>query len=455
MRAFAAVVSASGSTLVVSSLCAALSATGCGDDDLEGELSRFDGSDLPVAVVDTAGNAIRDEPKIDARLSLHAAPIEGLEALEVPVAHFDGPIAIELRGYTSLEFPKKQYGFETRDPIGGDVDVSLLGLPPDSDWILHAPFMDKSLMRNHLAYELSRRMGRYAPRTEFVELFLLDDGVDAPEIEHYRGVYVLTERIKRGPSRVDIERLEPGMLAEPDIRGGYLLEWTQSKRVEPSELGFSTRHAEALLVRYPKPEDASDEQLAWIHAYIDQLEAALSLLEREPESEAFESFLDLDACVDYFLLSELLRNHDVFVASTFIHKARAGKLVMGPQWDLDRAFGDVEFDGNWRPTGWLLPSRGWGRELFQSIRFRQRYVERWRAHRQSALDATQLGAVIRAATQKLAAAADRNFEKWLVLGRYVKVNRAPYSASFAEEIDKLTAWLEERAAWMDEHIEEL
>jgi hypothetical protein len=435
-------------------LCVLPSTIACGGD-LEGELSHFDGSDLPVAVLDTNGQEIRDEPKIEGRIRVYAAGVDGLAALAAPATHFDGSLAIEVRGYTSQEFPKKQYGFETRDAEARDADVSLLGLPAESDWILHAPFVDKSLMRNHLAYELSRRMGRYAPRTEFLELFLIDDQAAAPELFHYRGVYVLTERLERGVDRVDIERLEPSMRTAPEIEGGYLLEWTERKRSERGEMMFSTRRAEALLIRYPKAEDVTDAQVSWIHSYVDDLEAALSLLGREPGSEVFENYLDLDACVDYFLLSELLRNHDVFVASTFIHKPRAGKLVMGPMWDLDRAFGDVEFDGNWRATGWLLPSRGWGRDLFLSHRFQQRYVERWREHRQSALDLVQLGEIIGATERRLEGAAARNFEKWRVLGQYVKANRAPYSKSFREEIDKLTLWLDERARWMDEHIEEL
>jgi hypothetical protein len=435
-------------------LCLLPTPFACGGG-LEGELSRFDGSDLPVAVLDTAGQEIPDEPKIEGRLRVYAAGVEGLAALAAPATHFDGSVAIEVRGYTSQALPKKQYGFEVRDAQARDADVSLLGLPAESDWILHAPFVDKSLMRNQLAYELSRRMGRYAPRTEFLELFLIDDRAAAPELFHYRGVYVLTERIERGVDRVDIERLEPSMMTEPEVAGGYLLEWTERSRLERGEVMFSTRRAEALLIRYPKPEDVTDAQVAWIHSYVDDLEAALSLLGREPDSEAFESYLDLDACVDYFLLSELLRNHDVFVASTFIHKPRAGKLVMGPMWDLDRALGDVELDGNWSATGWLLPSRGWGRDLFLSRRFQQRYVERWREHRQSALDLVQLGEIIGATERRLEGPAARNFEKWRVLGQYVKANRAPYSKSFREEIDKLTLWLGERAIWMDEHIEEL
>jgi len=430
---------------------AALLVAACADD-YEGQLRAFEGSELPVLVLDTRGASIPDEPKVGARLRIHAPPVSGLPALSEAPAAVDTEIGIERRGYTSQEFPKRQYGFELR---GGERQLPLLGLPEGENWVLHAPFMDKSLMRNALGYELSRRMGRYAPRTRFAELFLLDHVGKAPGLDEYRGLYVLTERVERGPNRVDLEALDASVTGEPDLAGGYLLEWTQRKRVKPGEVMFATQHAEALLIDYPRPQDVSAAETAWIRAYVEGFEAALALLSSDPDSDAFESFFDLDAGVDYVLLSELVRNQDVFVASTFVHKPRAGRLVLGPVWDLDRAFGDVEFDGNWRATGWLLPSRGWARELFLSTRFRQRYVERWRAHRRAALDTGQLLQLIAGNAQRLEAAAARNFEKWHVLGRYVKANRKPYARTFAAEIEKLSAWLEERASWIDDHIGEL
>ena len=425
----------------------------CGDDYPEGELQAFAGSGLPVVVLDTSGHRIPDEPKLAAELRLFDAPVTGLEAL-AGVPALQSPIGVEVRGYTSQEFPKKQYSLEARGAAGDDADIGLLGLPAEEDWVLHAPFMDKSLLRNALAYELSRRMGRYAPRTRFVELFLLDDGATSAGLQHYRGVSVLTESLKRGADRVDIEKLEPAMIDEPLVSGGYLLEWTERSRVDRGDPFISTRHAEALLLSHPRPDDARPEQIAWIDRYVEAFEAALARLESDPQSVDFEAFLDLDAAVDYCLLSELVRNHDVFVASTFIHKPRSGPLVLGPIWDLDRAFGDVEFGGNWRTDGWLVPSRGWARALFQSARFRQRYLERWHAHRSEALASASMTALIAGFERELAEPAARNFEKWPILGRYVKANRAPYAESFAEEVAKLSRWLEERAAWIDAHIDE-
>ena len=428
-------------------------AVACGDE-YESELRAFDGSDLPVLVLDTGGRHILDEPKIEAQLRLFDAPVAGLGALAQPAA-LEQSIAIEVRGYTSQEFPKKQYGFEARGASGADVDIAPLGMPVEEDWVLHAPFMDKSLMRNALGYELSRRMGRYAPRTRFVELFLQDDGTATPGLPHYRGLYVLTERVERGEERVAIEKLEPSMNEEPQISGGYLLEWTERSRVGRDEVAVAARGSRALLVAHPKPEEASVEQLAWIDAYVSAFEAALEQLSEDPDSTAFEAYLDLDAAVDYCLLTELVRNHDAFVASTFVHKPRGGPLVLGPMWDLDRAFGDVEFDGNWRTDGWLLPSRGWGRSLLASRHFKRRYAERWAMHRAAALASDGMAELVAGMRRELAGAAARNFEKWPILGVYVKANRKPYSETYDEEIDKLAGWLEARSEWIDAHIEEL
>ena len=78
-------------------------------------------------------------------------------------------IGIELRGSSSLRFPKKSYGLETRDNFGDDLSVSLFGFPEEEDWILYGPFLDNSLLRNVFMYELSNAIGRFA-----VELNLLN-----------------------------------------------------------------------------------------------------------------------------------------------------------------------------------------------------------------------------------------------------------------------------------------
>jgi hypothetical protein len=144
---------------------------------------------LPQVFVNTNGQEIPDEPKIIAEMS-----IENKGELT-----YEGFIGIEIRGQSSQMFPKKQYGFETRDSENEDLDVSLLGLPEEEDWILHAPYSDKSLIRNALIYDLSRDIGRYSSRLVFVELILNNI---------YDGLYILMEKLKRDKYRIDINKLK-------------------------------------------------------------------------------------------------------------------------------------------------------------------------------------------------------------------------------------------------------
>ena len=139
--------------------------------------------------------------------------MEALNAVADPATDYDGWISIEWRGSTSQGFPKKQYGLETQDEQGENNNVSLLGMPAENDWILNAPYSDKSLVRNVLAYDLANALGQYAPRTRFCELFLNDA---------YQGVYVLIEKIKRDKNRVDLIEMGPGDNSGDALTGGYI-----------------------------------------------------------------------------------------------------------------------------------------------------------------------------------------------------------------------------------------
>src|SRR5918999_1285233 len=133
-------------------------------------------AELPVLHINSP-RAIPDEPKVAARLRMPG---------------YRGRIGIERRGQSSQQFPKRSYAVELAR------DAALLGMPADDDWVLYAPYNDKTLMRNVVAYATARGIGRYAARTRFVELRL--NG-------RYRGVYVLMERLELGAERVAGEAL--------------------------------------------------------------------------------------------------------------------------------------------------------------------------------------------------------------------------------------------------------
>src|SRR5690606_24210146 len=164
-------------------------------------LVTFTSSNLPIVVINTNGQIIPDDEKITADMGIIYNGPGIRNNITDPFNNYNGKIGIEVRGSTSQWFPKKQYAVETRDISGEDTSVSLLGFPEESDWILFAPYNDKSLMRDVLVYKVSSLLGRYASRSMYCEVVLNSE---------YVGVYVLLEKVKRDGDRVDIKKLEPG-----------------------------------------------------------------------------------------------------------------------------------------------------------------------------------------------------------------------------------------------------
>ena len=148
---------------------------------------NFTSSNLPIVVINTNGQAIQDDPRIVCDMGIIDNGFGNINSINDPFNDYNGKISIEYRGSSSQSFPKKAYALETQDAIGNNNNVSILGMPVENDWILYAPYTDKSLMRNFLTFYLGRRMNNYSPRTVYCELVVNGD---------YRGVYVLMEKIK-------------------------------------------------------------------------------------------------------------------------------------------------------------------------------------------------------------------------------------------------------------------
>ena len=185
---------------------------------VDSDLAAFT-SNLPLAIIDTQGSELSRERKDTALLRLirSGAPHTTLHGS----ADFDGRVQINIRGRASLRYPKRSYTLKLVDETGEDRSVSLLGFPKDEDFVLYAPYPDKTLLRDVLAYEMGMATGHWAPRTQFLEVFVTD-GSRRLSLADYVGVYVLEERIKRHPSRVNIEKLTPADVSEPQVMGGYL-----------------------------------------------------------------------------------------------------------------------------------------------------------------------------------------------------------------------------------------
>ncbi|HUR46217.1 MAG TPA: CotH kinase family protein, partial [Candidatus Saccharimonadales bacterium] len=152
-------------------------------------------------------------------------------ALLLNTADFDGQCLLKQRGYTSLRYAKRSFTLETLDEAGESLHFPILGFPPDCDWVLYGPYPDKTLIRDVLAYELSNKLGHYASRTRFVELFV-NESTNKMSVSNYAGLYVLEEKMKRGRDRIAVQKMKASDDTEPNITGGYIFKKDHMEEAE-------------------------------------------------------------------------------------------------------------------------------------------------------------------------------------------------------------------------------
>jgi CotH kinase protein/PKD domain/Secretion system C-terminal sorting domain/Proprotein convertase P-domain len=416
----------------------------------------FESSDLPIVQVNTDGQYIPNDPKILSTLRIIDNGMGQRNYPNQANVAYEGPIGIELRGNSSQSFPKKSYTFETWDVDGNDQPVSLLGLPATTDFILGANFTDKTLMRNALTFDLTRQLGHYASRTRFCEL-IIDGG--------YQGVYVLTEKIKRGSERLDIAKLTPSDTIGENLTGGYLLkmDWNTSDGwYSPFYFPNTTDFTAYFQHEYPKPANLHPKQQAYIRSYIDSFEVALKGNAFQNPTTGWRRFADETTFLDYLFLNELSKNVDGYRLSTFFYKDKGEKLKMGPPWDYDLAWNNADYCENALVSGWgfnfnevCAPNSSpgyvpfWWKRLMSDALFKQNAACHWQNLRLTDLSKDSIFAKIDSMASVILEAKERNFKLWPILGIYVWPNPEPIPTDYPGEIAKLKLWITNRLAWLD------
>jgi hypothetical protein len=404
-------------------------------------------SNLPLVILNPFGKYISSNNRIQAGIRVIDRQ-SGRASLTGP-ADFDGLATINTRGFSTARLPKNSYTLHFRDANGDKQRVSVLGLPKDADWVLLAPYEDKSLIRDALAYELSNKMGRYAPRTRFVELFLHRYGSKLTRSD-YLGVYVFEEKITRGKNRVNVQELTPADNSEPAIAGGYIVKRDHSRR---REANFDIGRGTDFFFVYPQPEDITRDQVAWIAKYLGEFERALHGPNFANPDKGYAAYLDVDAFIDQHWLIEVSKNIDGFRYSAFLHKDRGGKIVMGPAWDWNRSWGNADYQNGWRTDDWYTDLMReteicWFRRLSQDPEFMQRAIDRWGELRRDVFNPSTLAARMDAMAAQLDEAQARNFKRWPILGRRVEPNYY-VGQTYQDEINWMKQWIRKRVAWID------
>jgi len=394
---------------------------------------------LPIIVLDSLGQTIPDEPKITAQMGIIWDESGGTNFVTDPFNDYDGKIGIELRGKSSLWFDKKQYGIEARNDDDEQIEISMLGLPEESDWVLNGPYSDKSLMRNAISYYTERQMIVYAPRTKFCEVILNGS---------YNGVYLLIEKLSRSKDRIDIEKLEPYQNTEPEISGGYILKRDKTDG-DPSTAYFDTANGARISYVDPKYWNITSEQRAWILNYLNEFENAILSAAPNDIVAAAEKYVDVNSFVDNFVHVQFTRNIDGFRISSYMYKDRNKKLFMSPQWDYNLSFGNANYLDGWMTSGWYISHDPfWWREFLQDPNFIRLCALRWMELRKNVFLTSNVLALVDSNVELLGDAPDRNFTRWPILGTYVWPNW--YIAdTYEEEITWMKQWISGRVNWLD------
>lgn len=422
---------------------------------------NFTSSNLPIIIINTNGQNIVDEPKITADMGIIYNGPGQINKITDAKNNFNGKIGIELRGSTSQSFPKKPYGIETRDNAGEDLDVSLLGMPKESDWTLNATYNDKSLMRDGLAYILAGAIMEYAPRVRYCELVLNND---------YKGVYLLIEKIKRDKNRVDIAKMEAADNSGDALTGGYIIKLDKTTGTN-SKLGWFSQYKPLsgapantyFQYEYPSVDNITSQQQSYIKNHINQVEAVMAGSDYKDKTTGFRKYFDVNSLIDFIIINELTKNPDGYRLSTFFFKERdsdGGLIKFGPVWDFNLGFGNVNYCTKGNPEGlvildfnnvcpgdyWLI--HFWWKKFLDDPDFYIALKKRWIELRKNQFSSDKIQFKVDSIATLLGESQVRNFARWPVLGQYIWPN-SYIGKTYNDEVIWLKSWINSRINYLD------
>ncbi len=417
----------------------------------------FRSSDLPIIIIDTKGAVILDEPKIKANIGILDRTNQ--RNFLKDSFSFQSQILIEKRGSSSQQlFPQASYSIKFIDSLGEERNASVLGMPEEHDWILYAPYNDKTCMRNVLSYYLSQNMGMYASRTRYCEVMLNNE---------YQGLYVWMEKIKRDSNRVDISKMTSSDTSGEDLTGGYIIKLDKINGAGGD--GFTSRYPTSLgnnlfyQYEYPRDENILQVQKNYIKNYLDSFETALKKIPFNDLKKGYRNYANVDSWINYFILNEISRNVDGYRISTFLYKDKNKKWHIGPPWDYNLAWWNANYCQGNLENGWAYdfntycsgdPYRVpfWWDQLLLDTSFQNQLKCRYLDLRKGILSIDHLFTTIDSFASLTIESRQRHFMRWPILGNYVWPNPSPIPKDYPSEILALKNFITKRLAWIDQNL---
>ncbi|MBP3568782.1 MAG: CotH kinase family protein [Lachnospiraceae bacterium] len=404
---------------------------------------------------------------------------------------YEGGLEIKLRGNSTRYLNKRPYKIKL------ETKSDLFGMGENKHWVLLANDIDHTLIRNKITLDFARNIGmKFASESELVSVFLNGN---------YQGVYQLCEHIRVDEERVDIYDWEDYFTAdewseELDMKqeeykeaasmpqtGGFLLE---ADFYGFSKSGLSkvmTNFRQPFYFNTPEKVPEDSELYAYTKNYIQSFEYALHSEDyiyniEDPHYSAFSvqydgeangwftvyneveytdpafdgyhysKLFDLDSLVQNFMVCELTMNWDSMKNSTFLYKDIEGPAYMGPVWDYDWAYGNINMyridtyiTDDWHTTNnyftreQFYQSVQWNRYLIKDPYFLMKAYEMYRAIRGNELQ--ELLDSLDYYQEYLACDGTMNDKRWNYGGRN--------GEKYAKATVSLKNFITDRVAWLD------
>ena len=454
---------------------------------IDSSLTNYNGSgqpfstNVPIVVLDSFGvplDSYTGTTQRDYRLTYAVVIPTSLatgRATITDLPDFQGRCGTHVRGESSAGFPQRQYSWELWDNSNNDKSASILGMPSNSDWILYAPWSDKSLMRDVLVFGTMRKLrnDNLAVRTRFCEvLFNQTAGAPVGYSAGYKGIYAIKEKLKVGSDRVNIAKLNSLTADAPAVTGGYIF---RKDKTDPDSTGWTSATFGIPLLSYD-PDLLTAPQLTSLQGYVNNFELVLNGANFANLTTGYAAWMEADTFIDAQWFVEWTKQVDGYVFSTYFHKDRNGRLRAGPIWDFNIAVGNADYATGDAPTGWLYgTANGYGSLWYPRLHadpwYRLRHFDRYWEMRRGLLAtsailgdidsnaATLLNGSATNVTNSMAAlppsqenAVMRHYRLFPRLGLYDWPNAPGYASrtTYQSEVSYMKTWHTTRLAWLDD-----
>jgi len=339
----------------------------------------------------------------------------------------ESPMKIRGRGNSTWEFPKKPFQMKLDDK------GEFLGMPNDKKWLFLAEYADKTMLRNKIAYEMGYISNLdWTPQARFAEVFINGE---------YNGTYNVTQKVEESNNRVALGDT------------GYLLELDQLERLDFDDVYFESTATDKFIVNIKEPSlEYDSEEYSYIVNLIGNFESALFGANFTSESNGYRQYIDIDSFVDWFLISEITKNVDsMFFSSIYLNVIPEERIKMGPLWDFDLAFGNVDYADSRYPEGWWVKYNPWYERLFQDPYFVAKVKERFEYFNNNQ---DLIIDKIDTYSEQLKWAQEENDNKWQTMGVFVWPNPVVFD-TYQEEVDSMKSWYSARMSWLESAIDGL